>query len=53
MFRYAFTISRKQRRWRVSCALLISGLLHLFALLAYERWAAENVKKSYTPSDSK
>ena len=49
MFRYAFTISRKQRRWRVSCALLISGLLHLFALLAYERWAAENVEKILHP----
>ena len=49
MFRYAFIISRKQRRWRVSCALLISGLLHLFALLAYERWAAENVERILHP----
>ena len=49
MFRYAFTTSRKQRRWRISCALLISGLLHLFALLAYERWAAENVERILHP----
>ena len=49
MFRYACTTSRKQRRWRISCALLISGLLHLFALLAYERWAAENVERILHP----
>ena len=49
MFRYAFTTARKQRRWRISLALLTSGLLHLFALLAYERWAAENVERILHP----
>ena len=49
MFRHTFTTARKQRRWRVSLALLTSGLLHLFALLAYERWAAENVERILHP----
>ena len=49
MFRYTFTTARKQRRWRISLALLTSGLLHLFALLAYERWAAENVERILHP----
>lgn len=49
MFRYTLTATRKQRRWRVGLALLTSGLLHLFALLAYERWAAENVERILHP----